>query len=197
MMIGVVPRRYRHDVDTIGDWLELSGTLVTFYGLWFAWNRNSNRRLRQRITRSTEYIINRTKHFLAVVFPCLRRSAAVVVSAAEASAAANNATVSVRSAVDPGRPVLIQIQQLAGQFEAISNDIHALRQRIDQVEATGRSQRTRAEKAAVQAIADLRASSKIDAFTDLSIALSGILITATGIVFGMVAEGRFSWLPWG
>ncbi|MGW4325439.1 hypothetical protein ACWEKR_06060 [Nocardia sp. NPDC004573] len=184
-------------MDTIGDWLELGGTLVTFYGLWFAWNRNSNRLLRQRITRSTEYIINRTKHFLAVMFPCLRRSATVVVLAAEASAAAHNATASVQSAVDPGRPVLIQIQQLAGQFEAISNDIHALRQRIDQVEATGRSQTTRAEKAAVQAIADLRANSRIDAFTDLSIALSGILITATGIVFGMVAEGRFSWLPWG
>ncbi|NKY88929.1 hypothetical protein [Nocardia veterana] len=53
-----------------------------------------------------------------------------------------------------------------------------------------------AESTAQQALSELRASTRLDAATDLSIALFGIATTAVGIVLGMVAVGRFSWLPW-
>ncbi|MGV9818410.1 hypothetical protein [Nocardia xishanensis] len=184
-------------MDTFGDWLELGGTLLTFYGLWFAWNRNSNRWLRRRIAGSAEYVVNRAKHFLALVFPSLRRSRGIVAVAAQASARAHNATASAQSAIDPGKPLTIQIQELAGQVMDMGDDLRAMRRRIEQVEAAGRSHAKSAERAAVQAVAELRDRSKIDAFTDLSIALSGIFVTAIGIVFGMIADGRFSWLPWG
>ncbi|WP_433729881.1 hypothetical protein ACQP0C_01650 [Nocardia sp. CA-129566] len=183
-------------MEAAGKWLELSGTLLTMYGLWFAWNRNSNRRLRLAISRWTAFVSNKTRHATATVFPCLRRSATVIVPAADAWAFAVSATVTVRSGVDPGQALTIQVQVLAGQIEAMANDLQALRQRIEKNEVAQKTLANNADRAADSAVTALRESGRLEAFTDLSVALAGIFITAVGIVLGMVADGRFSWLPW-
>ncbi|WP_327116620.1 hypothetical protein OHB12_05095 [Nocardia sp. NBC_01730] len=67
--------------------------MITLYGLWFAWNRNTNEALRRRIARLADFVANRTKHVLAHVFPHLRRDAVVVATAADSWAMAHNATV--------------------------------------------------------------------------------------------------------
>lgn len=185
---------------TVGDWLELVGTLTTIYGLWFAWNRNSNRRLRRWISRQANWVANKVRHYSAKLVPRLRRNAEVTVPAAQAIATAHAATVSVRSGIDPGQPLLLQVQTLADQLTAVGNDLQALRRRVDDsdraVQALVQSAAAVAVGAADTAVTSLRDRSRIEAFTDLSVALVGILVTAAGIAVGMVADGRFSWLPW-
>ncbi|WP_146251083.1 hypothetical protein [Nocardia tenerifensis] len=184
---------------TVGDWLELIGTLTTVYGLWFAWNRNSNRRLRRWISRRADWLANKVRHYSARLFPCLRRDAAVTVRAAEAIATAHAATVDVRSGIDPSRPLQIQIQMMSTQLVALSRDLQAFRQRVDDsqrnVRELAQSADAAAREAAHSAVSSLRDRSRVEAFTDLSIALVGILVTAAGITVGMIADGRFSWLP--
>ncbi|MFE9580547.1 hypothetical protein ACFYO1_29495 [Nocardia sp. NPDC006044] len=182
-------------METAGKWLELAGTLLTMYGLWFAWNRNSNRRIRTAVTQWANFIFNRTLHALAIVLPQLRRNATIVVPVADAIAVADSATVTVHSVVDSSQPLPIQVEQLAGQVKSLANDLQALRQRVGQ-NAVAMDALTRESGATVEAaVADLRKSSRLEAFADLSVALAGILITAVGIVVGMVADGRFAWLP--
>ncbi|WP_030515517.1 hypothetical protein [Nocardia sp. NRRL WC-3656] len=177
-----------------GDWVELVGTLITMYGLWFAWNRNSNRRLRRFIRGAMESTSNYLRHVFARITG--RGRHITIQAATDVAAVTDTATVRVRSGIDPGRPLAVQIQMLAGWATTISNDLQDIRQTIAGLAESLERRAAEAESTAQQALSELRASARLDAATDLSIALFGIATTAVGIMLGMVADGRFSWLPW-
>ncbi|PXX66909.1 hypothetical protein DFR70_103664 [Nocardia tenerifensis] len=88
---------------------------------------------------------------------------------------------------------------MSTQLVALSRDLQAFRQRVDDsqrnVRELAQSADAAAREAAHSAVSSLRDRSRVEAFTDLSIALVGILVTAAGITVGMIADGRFSWLP--
>lgn len=177
-----------------GDWVELAGTLVTMYGLWFAWNRNSSRGLRQFIRRA----VASASHRLRAVYVAITgrgRHSTVHAERMEVAVGLDAAAVVVKNGIDPGRPLAVQIQLLASWVTTLSNDQQDIRQQIAGLAGAIDRQAAVAESTTQQALSELRSNARIDAATDLSIALFGIATTALGIVLGMVSDGRFSWLP--
>lgn len=166
-------------VETVGDGLELIGTLITAYGLWFAWNRNSNRRVRA-------WIATRYRH-VAAILTRHRPTVRIEIPTAEAVATAGGVTVHVgRSELDSSLPLEEQLRRVLDQVDGLSRDLQKHRERIEALE-DGRTQiGPRIEQAIESAQSAEQTRARTAALADLTPALIGVAFTAIGIFVGIL-----------
>ncbi|WP_338760913.1 hypothetical protein V7968_32635 [Nocardia vulneris] len=115
-------------------WIDIytvTMTLSAMPGKYLRDNDTPSKRLRRWILRWADWVADKFHHHTTLLFPRLGCDARVVAPVAEAVASAHSATVTVGSAINPGQPLLLQVQILADLFVAISNDLQTLRQRVD------------------------------------------------------------------
>ncbi|UAK34630.1 hypothetical protein K8O92_12765 [Nocardia asteroides] len=167
------------DAKTVGDVVELIGTLITAAGLAYAWHKASGR------LRGIVQAFNDWKANLRTISSG-RRDVTVQATAAQAFAFSEGAVVVTRSpAVDADRPVAVQLRNLGEQVQAVRDDIRSTNERIDELRNAPKLSRQDVDNAVADALSDFKLELDVLATKDLTVALIGIGTTATGIIVGM------------
>ncbi|MBF6164849.1 hypothetical protein IU486_08690 [Streptomyces gardneri] len=167
------------DAKTVGDVIELIGTLIAAAGLAYAWHKASGR------LRSIVQAFNDWKANLRAILSG-RRDVTVQATAAKAFAFSEGAVVVTRSpAVDADRPVAVQLRSLGEQVQAVRNDVRSTNERIDELRNAPKLSRQDVDDAVSEALSGFKLDLDVLATKDLTWALIGIGTTAVGIVIGM------------
>ncbi|MEU6184540.1 hypothetical protein [Nocardia sp. NPDC047038] len=167
------------DAKTVGDVVELIGTLITAAGLFYAWHKASGRL--SRIVRA----FNDWQADLRRVLRG-RRQETVQAQGTDVIAVADAAAVvEPGPAVDTSKSVPEQIQSLGEQIRAARIDLRNTNARVDGLRDAPKLGRDDVDNAVADALSDFKLELDVLATADLTVALIGIGTTAVGIIIGM------------
>lgn len=185
LVFGIEPatamrKAYRGGVELTGDVLEFVGTLVTAYGLFYAWQRLTGRiaRWREQLARiGTEAKARLTG----------RRDAAVNATAALAGAAGLSATARAEYPVDSTETLENQVARLIEITNFLRADIDATQGQIAHVRDHPAVTMEAVETAIADALSSFETTQTASTIRDLGWAIGGIGMTAVGIFIGFFA----------
>ncbi|WP_433754442.1 hypothetical protein [Nocardia sp. CA-135398] len=167
-------------MELAGDVLEFVGTLVTAYGLFYAWQRLTGRiaRWREQFARiGTEVKARLTG----------RRDATVNATAALAVAAGLSATARAEYPVDSTETLENQVARLIEITNFLRADIDATQGQIAHVRDHPAVTMEAVETAIADALSSFETTQTASTIRDLGWAIGGIGMTAVGIFIGFFA----------
>ncbi|WP_067573668.1 hypothetical protein [Nocardia acidivorans] len=166
-------------METIGSAVELVGTLITGCGLVYAWNRLTGRFTRLRVGLAKLGAQVKGK----LVAPGAIEARAITIGGEGTLTASARAVYPVNSSA----PLEDKVARLIEIVNALRADIDATNARIDVVRDSPVVTIETVGSAVAEAVSGLEVVQASTALRDLGWAMFGILVTAVGIVLGMVA----------
>lgn len=171
---------YGGGVKLVGDVVELVGTLVTAYGLFYAWQRLTGRiaRWREQLARTGAEVKARLTG---------KRDATVNATAATAVTAALSATARAEYPINTTGSVENQVARLIEITNALRADIDNVQGQIADVRDHPAVTMKSVETAIAESFSGFETTQTASTVRDLGWAIGGIGMTAVGIVIGIFA----------
>ena len=173
-------------VKTLGDFLQLGGTLITAVGLFYAWNKATG-----RISAAQQALVDAWSKAQAAWNRLSGRSGDVTVQVPTATAFAAAGRLKVRAVaahvVDPTQSTYRQIEGLAAETRAIREAITDLHEHIAKVENAPRLDESDVQASITEALGRFDSDLKVSTGQDFVIAIGGVAVTVVGMLFGLAS----------